>query len=113
MALGQHVHSDLWHEADAGARFRKTKAHRTLQEAQQQGDLDDNFGNDEVDQKCRARATELLPPAWDVHASDHYQLLVRSLQTLLKSNFPKPSCKPKQEWISQAHAVAQRMATNT
>ena len=68
MALGHHVHSDLWHEADEGAWFRKTKAHRTLQEARQQGDLDDYLGNDEVDQKCRAKATELLPQAWELKA---------------------------------------------
>ena len=68
MALGQHVHSDLWHEADEGAWFRKTKAHRTLQEAKQQGDLDDYLGNDEVDQRCRAKAMELLPPDWELKA---------------------------------------------
>ena len=68
IALGHHVHSDLWGEVDKGAVFRKTKAHRTVQEARAQGDLDDFMGNDAVDQLCRAKAIDLLPQQWRVNA---------------------------------------------
>ena len=62
------MHSDLWSEADKGAVFRNTKAHRTFQEAREQDDLDDYIGNDTVDELCRSKASDLLPQQWKVNA---------------------------------------------
>ena len=68
MSMGNHVHSDLSQEEDSGACFRKTKAHRSLQEAKAQGDLDNFVGNQIVDDLCRNRAAALLPEKWEVKA---------------------------------------------
>ena len=66
--LGHHVHADLWHDEDAGIVFRKTKAHRSLKEAEDANDLADFIGNDDVDNLCRNAATALLPAKWELNA---------------------------------------------
>ena len=39
-----------------------------MEQAREQGDLEDYIGNDALDVMCRTKAAELLPPKWEVNA---------------------------------------------